>query len=300
MAESCIRTEFCFRFLLNHPKLYVFLRDTCETLQGKDEEKKEEISRRLASAAGKILNKGRLIFLAAAPENELAAIEAAALSYFKRLPALTDIHTPAVSLPKQARNSAAFVDSPSQEIRMLGDFRGVSGFKGRYLPFLLAAGDKYIKPAIRYQGGAYDSGIDFLLPGSYFTLWSTADPKVEDTIRVFRDTGNTLEDISISSEDLKGYILSAYAQALPPSGILNAPMRYMRRHFMGIDSRAVDEMISDIRNADISDQPEAARIIHRLLSEGPLSVAGNERSIRQSGIVFDELIDVGGLCREIK
>ena len=46
----------------------------------------------------------------------------------------------------------------------MGDFHGNPGFKGRYLPFLMAAADKYLKPAIRYQGGAYDSGIDFYIP----------------------------------------------------------------------------------------------------------------------------------------
>ena len=44
----------------------------------------------------------------------------------------------------------------------MGDFHGNPGFKGRYLPFLMAAADKYLKPAIRYQGGAMTAVLIFI------------------------------------------------------------------------------------------------------------------------------------------
>ena len=97
------------------------------------------------------------------------------------------------------------------------------------ISLLMACADKYLKPAIRYQGGAYDSGIDFYIPAGYFTLWSTADPEVRSTLELFSNTGKALLDISLTQQDLDGYILSAYAQALPPAGTLNNRMRYMRR-----------------------------------------------------------------------
>ena len=74
---------------------------------------------------------------------------------------------------------------------MTGDFGNVSEFMGRHLPFLLAAADKYIKPAIRYQGCAYDSGVDFLLPNRYFTLWSTSDSRIRSTLETFASAGRT-------------------------------------------------------------------------------------------------------------
>ena len=80
---------------------------------------------------------------------------------------------------------------------------------------------------MRYQGRAYDSGIDFLLPAGYFTLWSTEDPDIESTLSVFNRTGQALAGLKLTPEDLQGYILSAYAQALPPIGILNSRMRAM-------------------------------------------------------------------------
>ena len=57
----------------------------------------------------------------------------------------------------------AAIDSPLEEVRMTGDFSSVPGFMGRHLPFLLAASDKYIKPAVRYQAVPMTAVWYFLL-----------------------------------------------------------------------------------------------------------------------------------------
>lgn len=98
----------------------------------------------------------------------------------------------------------------------MGDFHGNPGFKGRYLPFLMAAADKYLKPAIRYQGGAYDSGIVFifLLAISPSGVPLTRSQKYDKAVPGNRRTAHGLP---LTHEELDGYILNAYAQALPPS-----------------------------------------------------------------------------------
>lgn len=201
-------------------------------------------------------------------------------------------YAPAVPyiLPGQKQKIAVCVDAPSQETRMMGDFRGNLAFKGRYIPFLMACADKYLKPAIRYQGCAYDSGIDFYIPAGYFSLWSTADPMVRTTLEIFSNTGNALMDIPLTQQDLDGYILNAYAQALPPDGTLNSRMRYMRRDMAGIDTAQLNEMISDIKNARLEHRAEAAAVIQALLKDGPVVTVGNERDILKDKDCFDEVV----------
>ena len=289
LAEGYIRQDSLFRYVLNSPRLYYFLKETRRKL-AQDPHYGIFLARKLSSVAESILNRNRLVFLGAASSQDLPRIEKSARKRLGLLKAFPASSAASISLPPLRQRMAACVDSPSQEIRLLGDFRGDSAFKGRYLPFLLAASDKYIKPAIRYGGGAYDSGIDFLLPAGYFTLWSTADSHIESTVDIFLDTGRKLATLDISPEDLKGYILSAYAQALPPSGMLSRRMRCMRRALMGIDTGAVDKMILDIKKSSLADQAEAARVIDRLLCKGPLSVVGNEAAIKKQKALFDEVI----------
>lgn len=307
LAERYIRQDSRFRFLLNSPEIYGFLKNIQNTLSLEQAYPEDDaaraagrqVSRALYTLAQKLVNRRNLIFLAAADQRALERILDHGSAVLSQLPYSYEngfIFSNSSSLPlwnhSPARRTAACIDSPLEELRMLGDFKKVSEFKGRFLPYLLAAGDKYVKPAVRYRGRAYDSGIDFLLPAGYFTLWSTEDPDIESTLSVFNNTGQALAELNLTSEDLQGYILSAYAQALPPTGILNSRMRAMRRSVMGISSSHINEMIRDIRNSTAEDQTEAAALISRLLKTGPVSAAGNEKIILEYKNLFDEILKI--------
>ena len=295
LTERYIRRDSCFRYLLNQPGVYDFLKEVRDILEQENNSEKmreaaKEISQNLRRTADCILNKHRLVFLACADENSLTSI----LEYGTKRLAL--LHEIADGIPLSdsifacPRRSAAAIDSPLEEVRMTGDFSSVPGFMGRHLPFLLAAADKYIKPAVRYQGCAYDSGVDFLLPNQYFTLWSTSDSQIRSTLETFASAGEQLEDLAISKEDLRGYILSAYAQALPPSGMLNGRMRFLRRRLFGISTDHINKMITDIRNSSLKDQKTAARLIHKILQNSPSAVVGNEKMINENKDLFDEVM----------
>ena len=312
LTERYIRRDSCFRYLLNQPGVYDFLKEIRDVLERAQNivkaentgenaaetasldiaalEAAKQISQNLRQVADCILNKHKLVFLACADENSLASILEHGTKRLSTLHAITDCVPLPDSLFTCPRRSAAAIDSPLEEVRMTGDFSNVPEFMGRHLPFLLAAADKYIKPAIRYQGCAYDSGVDFLLPNRYFTLWSTSDSRIRSTLETFASAGEQLENLMISEEDLRGYILSAYAQALPPSGMLNGRMRFLRRRLFGISTDVINEMIIDIRNSSLKDQSEAAELIHKILQNSPAAVVGNEKMIEENRDLFDEVM----------
>ena len=295
LTERYIRRDSCFRYLLNQPGVYDFLKEVRDILEQENNSEKmreaaKEISQILRRTADCILNKHRLVFLACADENSLTSILEYGTKRLALLHEITDGIPLSDSIFACPRRSAAAIDSPLEEVRMTGDFGSVPGFMGRHLPFLLAASDKYIKPAVRYQGCAYDSGVDFLLPNQYFTLWSTSDSQIRSTLETFASAGEQLEDLAISKEDLRGYILSAYAQALPPSGMLNGRMRFLRRRLFGISTDHINKMITDIRNSSLKDQKTAARLIHKILQNSPSAVVGNEKMIDENKDLFDEVM----------
>lgn len=295
LTERYIRRDSCFRYLLNQPGVYDFLKEVRDILEQENNSEKmreaaKEISQNLRRTADCILNKHRLVFLACADENSLTSILEYGTKRLALLHEITDGIPLSDSIFACPRRSAAAIDSPLEEVRMTGDFSSVPRFMGRHLPFLLAASDKYIKPAVRYQGCAYDSGVDFLLPNQYFTLWSTSDSQIRSTLETFASAGEQLEDLAISKEDLRGYILNAYAQALPPSGMLNGRMRFLRRRLFGISTDHINKMITDIRNSSLKDQKTAARLIHKILQNSPSAVVGNEKMIDENKDLFDEVM----------
>ena len=112
------------------------------------------------------------------------------------------------------------------------------------------------------------------------------------TIPIFQNAGRALKALSISQEDLDGYILSAYAQALPPVGRLGCAMRSMRRHFAGIDEKVLLDMAADIPRASLADQQDAAAVIQTLLENGPLAAAGSRSCLEAAQMYFDEIIRI--------
>ena len=179
------------------------------------------------------------------------------------------------------------LDASSQEIRLIGDFSKRKDFKGRYLPFLTALSDKYLKPALRYRGGAYDCGIDVSLPNGYFSLWCTADPGLEETVRLFQAAGTALKEITLTQEELNGYILSAFSQAQPLSGPLNAGMRAIRRQIAGIRSDYLRELLDDIPSASLEDLEQASDVIQDIIDRGSLGAAGSRSVIDRAAGLFE-------------
>lgn len=308
LTEGYIRQDSRYRYLLNSPQVYPFLKEMQKKLSENTtgaEHFAKKVSEKLRLIASCILNRNRLVFLSTAREDALDHIEQTALAFFSRLSSFAETdeasqearsgeHCPetALVLPPQKKRTAVCMESPLQEIHLVGDFKNAPEFKGRYLPYLLALGDKYLKPMIRYQGRAYDCGVDFLLPNGFFTMWSTADPDVASTIQCFLNAGEALFTLDISEEELKGYILNTYAQALPPSGALNNRMRYLRRRMIGIDTNTLNEMIADIKNSTLADQKSAAKLFTRLIADAPICAAGNESSLLSEKELFDEVINL--------
>lgn len=298
LAEGYIRREAGFRNMINSQENYYFLKDTLKRLK-EDPTFGSILGETLQRISRQILRSPHVVFMAAASKEELSSIEEQGCSRLRQLTPLTDRSTPLPSslpnsLPPGNHRLAVCVEAPSQEIRVLGDFSSGIGFKGRYLPFLLACGDKYLKPSIRYQGGAYDSGADFYIPAGYFSLWSTADPDIASTLDIFSKAGAAIQSLPLTQKELDGYILNAYAQALSPSKALGSRMRYMHRDMAGIDSEKVTLMTQDIRHARLEHQEEASRIIQTLLEQGPAVTVGNRRSILKHRTYFDTILDYRG------
>ena len=292
LSEGYTRQECRFRNMLNSQENYYFLKDVLKRLK-EDPDFGTMAASKLKTISHTILNRRSLVFLAAASPDVLGNLEQAAVDILGRLPVFKEDHdslAPAIWIPDQKQRLAVCVEASCQETRLMGDFYENPGFKGRYLPFLMAVADKYLKPAIRYQGGAYDSGIDFYIPAGYFSLWSTADPEVRSTQKLFLATGAQLMELPLTRGELDGYILNAYAQALPPSGTLSTRMRHMRRDMVNMDSCKINEMISDIRNADLCHQQEAARIIDEILGRSAIVTVGNEKCIMKDKDVFDQVL----------
>ena len=95
LAESALRKDARFRAAANNQDIYLFFQDTLRRLK-EDPAFKEELALRLSETAARILTRSRMVFLAAAREEQLPSIQSAAGRILGLLP------FPAAPIPAMA------------------------------------------------------------------------------------------------------------------------------------------------------------------------------------------------------
>lgn len=183
------------------------------------------------------------------------------------------------------------MDSPLTSVAFRANLSAVPGMRGRYLPLFMAAANRYLIPELRFRNGAYSGGFSFNIAKDLFSLFSSSDPAAGQTVSAMRRLPDALRAMRITQEELEGYILETYGMATPPAGPVTRAVTASWRRVTGIDSDKTEQIVRDIRNADISDREAAADCLAKYLSRGVFVIAGNEERLRQEERIFDEILD---------
>lgn len=291
LALGCIRNSARFYNAVNGQELYRFLKQFLKDLE-QDGDFLNKAIVKLEEIKKTVMHREGIIIASAAASKALPVIEKTAVVNLSQLPPLKREIPDYGGLRKGKRKTAVCVESSNQYSAAVGDFRGDANFKGRYLPYLMAAKDKYIIPQIRFRSDAYSAGVNIGDPSDgTFCLYSYGDPNVQSTLDIFAGTEDFLMTMEITEEELKGYILNAYGLLTKPLGILDRRMWDMRLAISGADPIAVNGMLEDIKKATLRDREAAAKTIGDALKRGAVVTVGNESDIRAAGNVFDEIMN---------
>ncbi|WP_083267454.1 insulinase family protein [Robinsoniella peoriensis] len=291
LALGYIRNSARFYNAVNGQDLYRFLKKILQKLE-QDADYLSSVVVKLEEIKKSVMHREKIIIASAAASKALSKIEKTAVDKLSQLPVLKKKMLNYGDFMDAKRKKGICVESSNQYSAAVGDFRGDKNFKGRYLPYLMAAKDKYIIPQIRFRSDAYSAGVTVGDPtDGTFCLYSYGDPNVKSTLDIFAGTADFLKRMEITKEELDGYILNAYGLVTKPLGILDRRMWDMRLAISGADPAVVNHMIEDIKNASLQDREAAANTIGNALKRGAVVTVGNESNIRAAGNVFDEIIN---------
>lgn len=275
-------------------EFYDFLNDLLDRLE-EEPDTAGKISEKLTQISDRVLSKTRCTLMIAAPEEWLPGLMSQGADILSRLPdqGTRDISYPGIE--KMAARTAICVEAPDQCTLWAASFLGEKGedigFRGRYLPWLMAAEDKYLIPKLRFEGGAYDAGISFRLSLGRACLYTGNDPNVEKTIDVFDGLFGFLRKMDLTEEELSGYIVSVYGAATRPKGSLAKAMDSMGMELEGISAAKLREMAADIRQASLQDREDAADALEGIFRRGCLITMGNETNILRCPHCFERILN---------
>ena len=270
---------------------YIFLQEVLKNLES-DPAYAETLTEKLQQITKQVVQKDRIITMAAAREDALDGINAVNMEKLNALDIIED-RGEKYDLPLQPKKRVGVImESSNQNSTTYGLTTSDFEFQGRYLPYLVAANDKYIVPKIRFELGAYGGDANFQIPKNVVYLYSYSDPNVSKSVEALEDTANQIADLDLSDKELAGYVLHAYGVATKPVGKLAQAQIAMNRLLFNIDTRQVNKTIMDIRNATMEDQDAAAASFAEILKHASSVTAGNEAKINGEKDFYEEIINL--------
>lgn len=288
LAAAYVYRDYAYQDAYRGQKFYHYLEDMKTRLE-EDRSYGEALAGRLESVAEKLMKKGRLILACAAPEADLERIRTVSASLLEALPA-KEVGETRITLPGTAQKRAVIVESSDQYSVAVGNCYQADGFSGTCVPFLMAAADRYTVPRLRFQMGAYSSGITFTAYMGSMLLYSYSDPNGAQTLDVFDGTADAIADMELTQEDLDGYILTAVSTAGMARGVLTRPLTAMENEITGRDSQRACQVVNDMKNAVVADQKAAADCVREILEQSGTATVGNEARLRADQDAYDQLV----------
>lgn len=277
--------DYAYREAYGGQEFYYYLEDIRSRLE-EDSSYGRDLAERLLSVSDKLMKKGRLVWMCAAPKADLERIRTASASSLEALPSKEAGEGP-VTLPQKVQKRAVVLESSDQYSVAVGNCYEKDGFSGRYVPFLMAAADRYTVPKLRFQMGAYGSGISFSADNGAMTMYSYSDPNAAETVKVFEETADAIAGMELTQKELDGYILTAVSAANMARGVLTKPLAAMEDEITGQDIGRACQVVNSMKGASPEDQREAAEFIREIIGQSGIATVGNEVRLREDQDAYD-------------
>ena len=150
----------------------------------------------------------------------------------------------------------------------------------------------YLWDKVRVHGGAYGSSNSFdFLTGDY-GLVSYRDPNLSETLNVYDEIADFLEQLAIPPEELKKIIIGCVGKMDPPMTPDRKGSASLLDHLTG----RTHEMKLQFRRELLATEPEDlknyADLFQKIRDEGSVCVLGNENKLKKEKAVFSELVKV--------
>ena len=149
----------------------------------------------------------------------------------------------------------------------------------------------YLHYNIRAKGGAYGAGIRFSRTGDILT-YSYRDPNLLNTVKVYDEIGDFVENLDITEDELKNYIIgsmNSFDPLLSPSlkGNIN-----LSRYISGITEESIEKIKKEAIATNVDKLKSYAPILKKAMDENYICAIGGEEKIKEDSGLFKEILNL--------
>lgn len=196
-----------------------------------------------------------------------------------------------ISFEKKAIKEALASDANVNYVSKSADLKAFGAkYDGRFSLASAIISNPYLYELIRAKGGAYGAGM-LVDRSGLFSSYSYRDPNIRESLDNYDKISTIARDLVMDARDFENQQISAMGTILrPKSPSQKADMDFLA--YMKENPKSEEEILSEIKNAKISDIRSFADIFEKALALNNICVFGNRAKIKENSNLFDKIIDL--------
>ncbi|MCM1185401.1 MAG: insulinase family protein [Lachnoclostridium sp.] len=255
-------------------------------LEGHFDEKKEELTQKLATLARMIFRRENLTVDYVGEENTEAALTEPVEELKQKLYDCPVEKSGYVPVPEK-KNEGFMTSGQVQYVCRAGNFKKKGlPYKGTLKVLRVMLGYEYLWINVRVKGGAYGCMCNFGRTGdSYFV--SYRDPNLTKTIGVYERAAEAVERFQADERTMTGYIIGAVSDLDMPMNPAAKGAYSLAAYMTGLTQEMVQQERDEILNAGPEDIRELAAQISAFMDADCLCVVGSAGKIKEEEKIFE-------------
>ncbi|CAG7591849.1 hypothetical protein PEPTYR26121_01442 [Peptoniphilus tyrrelliae] len=263
---------------------YEFMRDLVENF----EEKWEEFEKKSEDVYKKLFVKDNLIISTTGNISDLNKIKDELNNYIEKLE-VKNIESCDYKFESDNKNEGFYTTSNVVYVSKGYDLEKLGiKYTGDLTVLANILNSSYLHNEIRAKGGAYGAGITIGRNGDMAT-YSYRDPNLKNTVKVYDSIGKFVENLKISDEDLKDFIIgsmNAFDPLLSPEQIGDINLS---RFITGLTAEDVEKSKKEALNTKVEKLNSYGKILDEAMKKNYLAAFGSESIIREDANLFKEI-----------
>ena len=267
--------------------IYFYIADLLEDFDNKWEDFKnslEDISKKIFVQNRLILNyTGDKKTYTANKENFKNLVKTFNSNNFEKIP-----YTFVENNKNEAYKTSANVQyiSKGYNLNALGEeYNGALAVLGNILSI------SYLHYNIRAKGGAYGAGIRFSRTGDILT-YSYRDPHLANTVKVYDEIPEFVENLDISESELKDFIIGSMNSFDPLlSPVLKGEVN-LSRYISNITEESIEKIKKEAIDTSLEKLKSYSSILKNAMDKNYICAIGGEEKIKKDASLFKEVINL--------
>jgi len=258
------------------------------------EQKKDAYAKDLEDAAHFVFDTKNMIISIAASDEDIENCEKPIVKFKSELNKMPKkVYTDCKQIKPEIKNEGFMTSGMVQYLEAGGNLFD-KGYKyhGAYAVMRTAVNCDYLYNMIRLKGGAYGCGLGIQSDTGDVFFYSYRDPKLPETMDVYKKTPDFIENLSPDESELTKYIIGTFSSIDTPKSISGKIGSSVQAYMTDVKLEEVQRIRNEMLDVTLDEIHESAKVIKDVLSQNITCAVGSATKLKENSSMFKSVSEL--------